>query len=131
MRLLIDTHSFLWYIGERNRLTAKAQRLIESFDGDVILSIASVWEISIKKALGRLEIEGGFSRLPSILTTFRIELVPIIFDHTLKQSQLPFHHKDPFDRMIAAQAIVEGLDLVSSDSVFDTYFANTEVARIW
>ena len=69
--------------------------------------------------------------MPDLLQRIAFELLPIDLVHTLKYYELPFHHKDPFDRMIAAQAIVEGIDLVSKDDIFDSYFSGTEVKRIW
>jgi PIN domain nuclease of toxin-antitoxin system len=131
MRILIDTHTFIWYTGKGNNLSLMAKELIASDDTDVILSIASLWEISIKVALDRLEIEVGFDNLPEILIKYNIEILPVVFAHTLMQSRMPFHHKDPFDRMIAAQAIVEDIPLVSVDDAFDPYFADTGVKRIW
>ena len=105
--------------------------IIASPRSDILLSIASVWETSIKCAQGKLVIDEGFQSMPDILERFAIEILPINLRHTLKYYDLPFHHKDPFDRMIATQAIVEGIDLISIDDFFDSYFADTEVKRIW
>lgn len=96
-----------------------------------MISIASVWEISIKCARGNLKIDGGFESLPDLLENSDIGLLAINLYHTLKHYRLPFHHKDPFDRMIAAQALVEEIDLVSADTVFDLYFDISEIKRIW
>ncbi len=131
MRILVDTHAFLWYLQDASFLSGLAQEIIESPRSDVQLSIASVWEISIKCARGKLSINDGFGTMPEILDRFAITLLPIELNHTLKYYELPFHHKDPFDRMIAAQAIVENTDLVSADGMFDRYFEGTEVKRIW
>ena len=98
---------------------------------DVFISIASIWEISIKTTIGKLRLDGGFERVLPDLIENSIEILEITFAHALKNNQLPFHHRDPFDRMIAAQAIVEGIHLVSIDDSFDPYFADTEVKRIW
>ncbi len=95
------------------------------------MSVVSLWEMSIKTALGKLILEGGFERVSADLAENLIEVHPINFAHTLKNNQLPFHHRDPFDRMIAAQALVDGLDLVSADDMFDRYFEGSEVHRIW
>ena len=131
MRLLIDTHTFIWYSGDGSNLSSVARNLIASDETDVVVSIVSLWEISIKVALRRLDIEGGFENLPAVLTKYDIETLPVSFEHTLVQSNFPFYHKDPFDRMIAAQAVVEKMDLVSIDDVFDRYFVGSEVKRIW
>jgi len=130
VRILIDTHAFLWYLQDANSLSGVAQDIIESHRSEILLSIASVWETSIKCAQGKLVIDDGFESMPDLLQRFAIELLPIDLSHTLKYYELPFHHKDPFDRMIAAQAIVEGIDLVSIDDSFDPYFVDTEVKRI-
>jgi len=87
--------------------------------------------MSIKCAQGKLIIDEGFESVPGLLQRFAIELLPIDLSHTLKYYELPFHHRDPFDRMIAAQALVEKIDLVSADDVFDKYFDGSEVKRIW
>lgn len=133
MRVLIDTHTLIWYTTFGENLSLRAKQLIASDQTDVGVSIASLWEMSIKVALGRLEVNGGFEALPNALRNFNIEILPVSFPHTLKQSSMPFlnKHKDPFDRMIAAQAIIEGIDLISIDDVFDSYFEGTEVKRIW
>ena len=131
MRVLLDTHTFIWYTGKEDNLSLRAKELIASDTTDVVLSIASLWEISIKVALGRLEIDGGFENLPEVLIKYSVEILPVTFEHTLTQSRMPFHHKDPFDRIIAAQALVENTGLVSIDSVFDRYFDGSEVQRIW
>lgn len=133
MRVLVDTHTLIWYTTFAENLSLRAKQLIASDQTDVEVSIASLWEMSIKVALGRLEVNGGFEAPPDVLRKFNIEILPVKFTHTLCQSILPFHNKnkDPFERIIAAQAIVEGIDLVSIDDVFDSYFADTEVKRIW
>ncbi len=133
MRVLIDTHTLIWYTTFGENLSLRAKQLIASERTNVEVSIASLWEMSIKVALGRLEVMGGFEALPEALQKFNIEILPLNFTHTLHQSILPFRnkHKDPFDRIIAAQAIVEGIDLISIDNNFDAYFAKTEVKRIW
>lgn len=131
MRILIDTHAFIWYTGNDSNLSLLVKNLIASDAAEVFISIVSVWEISIKIALGKLEIEGEFDQLPSVLARYDIEILPLAFAHTVKQSSMPFHHKDPFDRMIAAQALVEKIDLVSIDEAFDRYFEGSEVKRIW
>ncbi len=131
MRILIDTHTFLWFFSDSLKLTSLASELIELTSSTTLVSIASIWEISIKNSKGKLNIEGGFGRIPEILDNNDIYILPINFQHTLVHNQFPFHHRDPFDRMIAAQAIVEGIDLISVDDIFDSYFEGSEVKRIW
>lgn len=131
MRLLIDTHIFLWFVNNPKELDSAIRKTIEDRNNSILVSIASIWELSIKTARGKLEIDGGFERVEYDLNINSFGILPITFRHTLRQNQLPFHHKDPFDRMIAAQALVEGIDVVSSDGVFDLYFENSEVKRKW
>ena len=131
MRVLIDTHTFIWFVKDSGEISSNARSLIVPPENDVFISIASIWEISIKTTIGKLRLDGGFERVLPDLIENSIEILEITFAHTLKNNQLPFHHRDPFDRMIAAQAIVEGIHLVSIDDSFDPYFADTEVKRIW
>ena len=131
MRVLIDTHTFLWFVRNDISLTKTARELLEDTKVEVLISIASIWEMSIKTAINKLTIDGGFAQVQNDLTLNSFEILPINFDHTLRQNQLPFHHRDPFDRMIAAQALVENIDLISVDPVFDAYFEGSGVKRIW
>ncbi|MGH9948026.1 MAG: type II toxin-antitoxin system VapC family toxin [Pyrinomonadaceae bacterium] len=131
MQVLLDTHTFMWYIVGNSRLSRAAARLIESSDTDAALSIVSLWEISIKNSLGRLETEDGYNSIAHNLVKYSITVIPIGFAYTSRNNRLPFHHKDPFDRMIATQALVEQIDLISVDDVFDRYFETSEVKRIW
>lgn len=131
MRVLIDTHVFLWFIGESSRLSLAVRETLEFNSPTVQISIASIWEMSIKSSSGNLDIVGGFAAIEQVLIENDIDILQIDFNHTLANHGLQSHHKDPFDRMIAAQAIVEGIDLISVDDIFDSYFAGTEVKRIW
>ncbi len=131
MRVLIDTHTFIWFVSDLTKIGTKSVEIIENPDCFIQISIASIWEISIKTSRGKLSVAGGFPYVETDLINNSIKILPVTFDHTLANNRLPFHHKDPFDRMIAAQAIVEGIDLISVDNIFDSYFAGTEVKRIW
>lgn len=131
MQLLIDTQIFIWFISGAPDLKADIRRLIEDGNTHVYISIASLWEISIKTALGKLDIHGAYESVIDDVTGNDIEILPIRFVHTVQQHRLPFYHKDPFDRIIVAQAIVEKLDLVSSDAVFEQYLASEGPNRIW
>lgn len=131
MRVLIDTHTFLWFVSDFTKLGAKSLEILESRDCTALISIGSIWEISIKMSQGKLMVDDGFSSVKMDLVKNSIAILPISFEHTLANNRLAFHHKDPFDRMIASQAIVEGIDLISRDDAFDSYFAGTEVKRIW
>lgn len=129
MRALLDTQIIIWALNGSPELSPKARSIVENDQHALFVSMASVWEISIKSSLNKLQIRGGFPLLEQELKRFSLTILPITFAHTVEQHRLPFHHRDPFDRLIAAQALVEGLDLVSSDEVFDQYFAGQAVRR--
>jgi PIN domain nuclease of toxin-antitoxin system len=131
MRVLIDTHTFLWFVSDKERIGSDALEVLEQRDCLAEISIASIWKISIKTSKGKLSIDGGFPAVVMDLARTSIQILPISFEHPFVNNGLPFHHKDPFDRMIASQSIVEGVDLISLDDAFDPYFAGTEVKRIW
>ncbi|MGB9754353.1 type II toxin-antitoxin system VapC family toxin [Roseiflexus castenholzii] len=128
MKLLLDTHAFLWFVGGDERLSPSARALIEDMSNDAYLSIASLWEMAIKISLGRLQLAQPFETfIPHQLSLNRIRLLGITISHTAKVSTLPFHHRDPFDRLLVAQAQVEQMPLVSSDAAFDAY----GLTRLW
>lgn len=131
MRYLLDTQTFLWFSSGSLELSAKARQIIAHKDNTIFLSIASLWEISIITALGKLEIGGAYELIINDLTENEIEILPISFFHTVKQNKLPFHHRDPFDRIIVSQAIVEKMDLISRDEILDIYLEEERVKRIW
>ena len=87
--------------------------------------------MGIKNSLGKLDIKGGFDSIPSDMRENDIEMLPIEFNHTTIINKLPFHHRDPFDRMMIAQAIAEDMDIISVDDAFDEYLKNHGVKRIW
>ncbi|HWP47021.1 MAG TPA: type II toxin-antitoxin system VapC family toxin [Candidatus Limnocylindrales bacterium] len=128
MKLLLDTHTFLGFIGGDERLSPTARTLIEDLTNDVYLSVASLWEMAIKISLGRLQLAQSFKTfIPHQPSLNRIGLLDIMISHTAKVAALPFHHRDPFDRLLVAQAQIEQMSLVSSDAVFDAY----EITRLW
>ena len=106
MSYLIDTITFLWFITDHAGLSSHAENLIQQPDNPIYLSVGSVWEMSIKVSLNRLEMPTPFNEfVDSQLIENRIALLPIRTDHTAKLISLPFHHQDPFDRLLVAQAI--------------------------
>lgn len=128
MRLLLDTHAFLWFIRADPRLSASARQLIESPENERLLSVGSLWEMSIKSSLEKLNLTVPFTELVSEhVEGNAIELLHIAPHHLDVLRQLPFHHKDPFDRLIIAQAIAEELPLLSRDGNFDAY----DIERRW
>ena len=128
MRLLLDTHTFLWSVENSPRLSAGARAAIADAGNEKLLSIASLWEIAIKVSLGKLTIAGPFDEMVDSLVANRlITMLPILPAHLKIVSTLPHHHGDPFDRVILAQAQHAGLTVVGSDSAFEDY----GVARLW
>ena len=128
MRLLLDTHAFLWFIMGSPNLSATARALIEDEASERFLSAASLWERAIKLSTGKLTLSAPFDLLiPQQLGLNGIELLSIEVAHAAVISTLPFHHRAPFDRLLVAQAIVENMPIVSVDTAFDMYV----VKRLW
>ncbi|MDB4949997.1 MAG: PilT protein domain protein [Gemmatimonadetes bacterium] len=109
MRLLLDTHALLWYLGGSDKLSARARAEIESPGNTLLFSLAGAWEIAIKLSLGKLHLSVPFERLiPGELRANGIELLPISAAHAAAIVDLPMHHRDPFDRMLVVQGVKEG-----------------------
>lgn len=124
MRLLLDTHTFLWFIQGNDSLSDTARASIENPAHQKLISIASLWEIAIKVSIGKLEVEMPMTDLVErqvLGNTFGI--LSIAPEHLNELSKLPFHHKDPFDRLIIAQSLSEDMPIVSTDRVFRGYAA--------
>lgn len=122
MRILLDTHSFLWFIGGDDELPPAAREEISTIENRVFLSVASLWEIAIKTSLGRLILGKPFEELMAEqLILNEIELLPIELGDLSLVARLPFHHRDPFDRLIIAQAVTRNLTIVGKDSEFAKY----------
>jgi PIN domain nuclease of toxin-antitoxin system len=117
LRLLLDTHVFLWWWQASRQLKPPARRSIAAAE-DVLVSAVSAWEMAIKIGLGRLRFEGSMS---DALTDCRFAALPVGFAHAERYLGLPAHHTDPFDRMLVAQALVEGLTLVTHDRRLEAY----------
>lgn len=122
MKLLLDTHAFLWIAGNWRSIRVSAQRLLSKTETQLYLSAASIWEISIKAALGRLTLPATPPvYLPRRIHDFQILVLDVTRDHALAVFSLPQHHADPFDRMIVAQAQLEQLTIATRDRVFRKY----------
>lgn len=128
MNLLLDTHAFLWFIAGSERLSAAGRQLIEDSASLPFLSAASLWEMAIKLSLGRLHLGRPFEMLiPEQMRLNGIQLLGIELEHVTPVTTLPFHHRDPFDRLLVAQAMVEQMPIVSADPAFDAY----PIRRLW
>ena len=122
MKLLLDTHTFLWFVNDNLKLSDRLKDLIEDTNNVSYLSIASLWEMSIKFNLGKLILEPNYEEfVEKEVTTSAIQLLNIELEHLRINATLPFHHRDPFDRLIIAQSIGEDIPIVSIDSAFDKY----------
>jgi PIN domain nuclease of toxin-antitoxin system len=118
-RYLLDTHILLWWLFNDPRLSKRARQIISNKTNTILVSSASAWEISTKFRLGKLSgAENLVKDLPDLLRKARIEVLPINLRHALLSGNLVNDHRDPFDRMLAAQTIIEDLSLVTSDKVF-------------
>jgi len=122
MRVLLDTQIFIWWDSESDKLPVGLLQICEDEGNTLVVSTASVWEIQIKAQLGKLDLNRP---LPQIIREQqdenRIEILPVEVAHVFGLQDLPNHHKDPFDRLLIAQAIVEGLPVLSVDAVFERY----------
>lgn len=117
--LLVDTNVIVWLLlGDRSRVSETARDALEDERNRVAVSAVSVWEIAIKRSLGKLRIEDGWSRA---LARLGFDALPITAIHAEAVERLPWHHRDPFDRLLIAQAAAEGLELVSADPRFAAY----------
>jgi PIN domain nuclease of toxin-antitoxin system len=126
MAVLLDTQAFLWWTQDDPRLSGDARQAIA--DSECFLSLASCWEVAIKASLNRIQFDRPLAQFfTEQLLACGISLLPIAFRHTMRVAQLPFHHRDLFDRLLAAQAIEEGLAIVSIDAAFDAY----GISRLW
>jgi PIN domain nuclease of toxin-antitoxin system len=126
MRQLLDTHSFIWFVTGNSRITPEIRLQIENNDN--LLSIASVWEIAIKSSLGKLDVGLSIEALvEQQIIGNAIDLLAITTNHLAVVATLPLHHRDPFDRLLIAQAMVENLPIIGIDKVFDEY----AVQRLW
>jgi PIN domain nuclease of toxin-antitoxin system len=121
MRLLLDTHAFLWWLQNSGRLGRSARHAIEAPTATVFVSAGTVWEIAIKQSLGRLRVAGRGLTIDGAITRCGFSELPVTARHAMGVAALPRHHGDPFDRLLVAQAIVEGLHLVTADDAFARY----------
>lgn len=128
MRYLLDTHTLLWCFNGSPSLSSRARRLIEDGANEILVSAASAWEIATKVRLGKLpsgeELVGELNRY---LDPLGFEALPVLLQHAVRAGRLPGEHRDPFDRMLIAQAQAESLAIISNDRIFDAY----HVQRVW
>ncbi len=131
MQLLIDTHVLIWFLEGSNLLSASHRQIIANPANNVFVSIASIWEIAIKISIGKLILARPLADVIKQIAAENIEILAISPEHALQVSTLPLHHRDPFDRIIVSQAIVENIDFISADAIFDDYLKGLPIKRIW
>jgi PIN domain nuclease of toxin-antitoxin system len=128
VRLLVDTHALIWAVDDPSKLSRQAVRALEDSANELLLSAATFWEIAIKVSVRKLSLSQPYRQwMNKAIADLGLTLLPITVEYADVQAALPRHHGDPFDRMLAAQAQVENVPLVSADLVFDQYGVN----RIW
>lgn len=128
MRVLIDTHAMYWYVEGDPKLSKAARAAIQDATNDVLISPASYWEMAIKLSLGKWKLHRPYEEfIDIVMNRYGFQVLPILPAHTARLIAMPFHHRDPFDRLLAAQTLVENVSIVSDDGVFDAY----GVTRIW
>lgn len=120
---LLDTHALIWYINGDPELSQTARTAIEAENTINFVSIASLWEIAIKISLGKLELKTPFNQIGRLIEENGFGVLPVTFQDTLNVATLPFHHRDPFDRMIIVQSFNNGLTVISKDTNFNLYQA--------
>jgi PIN domain nuclease of toxin-antitoxin system len=128
MRVLLDTHAVLWWVDQDSLLSRPSHAAIADPANELLVSAATIWEIAIKLGLGKLSLSMPYREwMNQALTGLQASLLPITVDYAERQAELPTHHRDPFDRLLIAQALVEDVPVVSAETTFERY----GVIRIW
>ncbi len=127
MRLLLDTHTIIWYIEQCHLLSATASEAIKNPNNEIFISVVSIWELSIKASLGKLMLPKTLREIVAELWNSGATFIQISTEHAMATETLPWHHRDPFDRMLVAQAQLEGLTIVTVDPLIQQY----DVMKIW
>ncbi|HET6883399.1 MAG TPA: type II toxin-antitoxin system VapC family toxin [Pirellulales bacterium] len=128
MRLLVDAHCLIWAVDDPAKLTRAASVALGDAANELLIGAGTMWELSIKTGLGKLALSSPFRQwMEQAIADLDLTVTPISLEHCHVQASLPFHHRDPFDRLLAAQSLTEGVQVVSADAIFDQY----GVGRIW
>jgi PIN domain nuclease of toxin-antitoxin system len=128
VKILVDAHALIWAVDDPSKLGLQAARVLQDGTNDLFLGAGTIWEISIKVSLAKLSLSLPYQQwMNRAITDLGIRIVPITVAYANAQANLPMHHRDPFDRLMVAQAIVERFALISTDSLLDQYGIN----RIW
>jgi PIN domain nuclease of toxin-antitoxin system len=121
MAYLLDTHALIWFLEGNEHLSAKAKKIINDENADIYLSIASLWEMAIKISLGKLQLSQTLEQIIATLEQQSITLLSVKTAHVLALLDLPFEHRDPFDRLLISQALVENHKFISNEAMFLQY----------
>src|ERR1019366_5363125 len=122
MRLLLDTHTLIWSVEEPAKVSVPAMTAMHDPGNVRLLSAATIWELAIKVSLGKIKLSMPYREwMEKAINDLVLEIMPITVEYAARQATLPAHHKDPFDRLIIAQALLDGIPVVSADAVFDQY----------
>jgi PIN domain nuclease of toxin-antitoxin system len=122
MRHLLDAHSLIWALDDPRKLGKRAVAVLEDPANELLVSVGTIWEISIKAGLGKLSLSLPYRQwMERASADLGLSVLPLTLEHAERQMSLPYHHRDPFDRLLVAQCLVEGVSLVSADTVFDQY----------
>ena len=128
MRLLLDTHTLFWSVEDPSKVSATAMSAMQDPANDRLLSAATIWELAIKVGQGKIVLSMPYGQwMVTAVTDLKLIILPITIEYAERQSMLPRYHKDPFDRLMIAQALTDGISIVSADAAFDPYGAT----RIW
>ena len=128
MKVLVDTHTFIWDIIADQRSSTKAKQILRSDEYELVFSLVSVWEIAIKIRTGKLNTIGSsVAYIRDEMDAYGMQLLPIRYEHILQLESLPHHHSDPFDRLLIAQALTESLPILTGDKAFQYY----DVKLVW
>ena len=128
MRLLIDSHTLIWAVDDPSRLAPRRPWLCRTPPNELLLSAATIWEIAIKVSLGKLTLSLSYRDwMNQAITALGLAILPVTVDYADNQVVLPWHHRDPFDRLLIAQALTDGIAVVSADPQFDAY----GITRVW
>jgi PIN domain nuclease of toxin-antitoxin system len=128
MNYLIDTHTLIWFIEGDTKLSSYAKSIIEDIKLVIVISISSFWELAIKISLGKIKLKSPLTGVMSQTEKLDIKILNIKPEYIYEVEKLPFHHKDPFDRIIISTAIAENIPIISLDDNFDKY---SSIKRIW
>lgn len=128
MRLLLETHAVIWAVDQPSLLGPQAKPALEDLANSLVLSAATIWEIAIKIGVNKLSLSLPYRQwMTRAINDLGVTILPVTVEYADVQTTLPFHHRDPFDRLLIAQTLVENIPLVSTEELFDQY----GISRVW